>query len=193
MTHVVGIAVGDATDQRVDIFYLNAAGLDAASTDVLAASGVAASYSIIATGYAGAKQSVPTLVDSEAATGDSDPLTNIDLAYAASDAVYGCGGSGNTSTGVTWGGTDPLIDLINGNVNATAHHAAAELVAGAGGTANHECTFTTAPNRVAGAACVIELVVSSQIAKVNGIDWGNIAKINGVAIANIAKVNGVAV
>jgi len=155
MAAVVGINVGDGTDQRVDIYFLNDAGIVAAADNQIDLTAPPTNYGIIAQAYEFCVQTTPTVVDSEAATGDSDPLTNIQIAAIIDEMVFGLGGSGNTSTGVTWAGTNPLIALTNLDVNATAHAAAADRLVTGTETVNHNLTFTTAPNRVAGCACKV--------------------------------------
>lgn len=172
MSAVVGIAVGDATDQRVDIYYLNDAGITAASDNQIDLTSPPGTFAILVQAYEGAMQTTPTVVDSEAATGDSDPLTGIQIAAANGEAVFGVGGSGNTSTGVTWAGTNPLTGLINTDANATAHGAIADRLVTSTETVNHNLTFTTAPNRVAGAACLIEAGTVEGITSIDS-DYGD--------------------
>lgn len=156
LQHVVGIAVGDATDNRTDIYYLNDAGITAAVGTAITFTSPPTSFRVAAQAYQGAMQTTPTTVDSEALTGDSDPLANIQIAAVSGEAVYGAGGTGNTSGGAaTWAGTNPLTHLNTSDASSSCISHASRIVS-ATETVNHSVTYVTAPNRVSGAACLIE-------------------------------------
>ena len=163
MTAIVGIGIIGVADLRVDLYFLNDAGIEAAADDEIDLTDPPVppdiGYGIIAQTYAGALQTTPTTVDSESAAGDSDPLTNIQIAAVANQAVIGLGASGNFSTGVTWAGTNPLTALANLDTGISSHAAMADRLVTATETVNHNLTFTTAPNRLTGCAFLLEAAV----------------------------------
>ena len=167
MQHVVGINVGDSTDNRVDLYYLNDAGIAGATGTTITAVSAPTSTAIVAQVYQEVMQTTPTVVDSEALTGDSDPLTNIQISGLLDGVTFGGGGTGNASGGTpTYAGSNPLSHLATADASSSCC-TAGDRISGGTETVNHNITYVTAPNRVTGAAFFMTDNPSEGIASID--------------------------
>jgi len=150
MTHVVGIAVGDATDQRVDLFFLNDAGIQAASGTTIVVTGEPAAFTINAASYENCVQTTPTVTDTHASTGAG--TTTLDITSSDTSVAVCLGGMGNSGT-VAWsGGVTEQTEQVDVGATTTGSLADEEVTTGA--AENYVGTWTTA-NRRAGCALIL--------------------------------------
>lgn len=147
MVNVIDIEINPGTtSQRVTLFFLNDAGIVAASgTTISASNTVAASVSIHAASYENAVQSTPTNTDSDSSTtATPNPLANCDIVTGAANAVVvALSGMGNSGT-AAW--ATPLTERTDQQMNATATGSLADDEVPTATTIACECTWTT-PNR----------------------------------------------
>ena len=144
------IAGSGTTQQTVSLFYLNDAGIVAASTNVITPGNITTDHSIHAASYDDCSQSTPTNTDtdtSDAAT--PNPLAALDIVTGAANAVVcAVSGMGNIGT-AAWGGT--LTERTDQQTaSATGSYADDEVPSAT--TIACECTWTT-QNRAAAVAC----------------------------------------
>lgn len=172
MTFIGGIAVGDATDQRVDMYYLNDAGIDSASGTTVAVTGLPTAFTIHMASYENVQQTVPSgagNVDTHAATGAGTSvlsLTSQDDSVAV--VVAGMGDSGT----IAWsGGVTEQTEQVDAGATATGSLADEEVATGASET--YTGTWTTA-NRRAGVGCVLQNVAAEGIISIDS-DYGDAA------------------
>ena len=177
MIHIDGIAVGDATDQRVDMFWLNDAGIESASTAVVSVSGMATAFTLHMASYDNCVQTTPTVTDTHAVTGAGTTVLNF---TTSDDSVAVClGGMGNSGT-VSWsGGVTEHTEQTDASPTATGSLADEEVVTGAAET--YTATWTTA-NRRAGVGCVLADAVGITSVVPSEFDMDNAdVDINGVS------------
>jgi len=181
MTAIVGIAAVDTLDARVDLYYLNNAGIEAASGNFVNLTSPPTDYIIIARSYKGARQTAPTVIDSESALGDLDPLTNIQISSEKGSAVIGAGFTGIVETGVTWAGTNPLTAVLDVG-DGTMHGAFGERFSTGTETVNHNLTFNEAVNRVVGVALKLFAAALIDGVSVSKLGGSFFTTIDGVAV-----------
>jgi hypothetical protein len=155
MAEVVDIEVNPALPCRVTLFYLNDAGIEAASSGAIVPSNAAPATTVHAASYQDVGQSTPTNTDTDSSTSSTpNPLTACDIVTGAADAiVVALAGMGNGGT-AAWGGT--LVEQTEqeeGGGSATGSLADDEVASAT--TIACECTWTT-PNRAV--ICAFELV-----------------------------------
>lgn len=161
MTHVVAAIAGSGTTQQtVTLFYLNDAGIVAASGTTITPGNVPGDISIHAASYQDAMQTTPTNTDTDSAAGTTpNPLAALDIVTGADDAVV-CAGSGMGNAGsCAW--ASPLTERTD-QATASANGSYADDSVPTATTIACEPTWTT-QNRAAGVA--LELVHESAVTR----------------------------
>lgn len=154
MTFVVATTAGSGTTQQtVTLFYLNDAGIDAASGTTITPGNVPGDLSIHAASYQDAMQTTPTNTDTDSSAASTpNPLAALDIVTGADDAVV-CALSGMGNAGsAAWGGT--LTERTD-QATASANGSFADDSVPTATTIACECTWTT-QNRAAAVALELE-------------------------------------
>ena len=146
MIQVAGISVGDATDLRTDLYFLNDAGIAAASGTTISVTGLPSNFTLHRASYANVVQTTPTVIDTDAASGAGTTVLNI---TSVDDGAIVClGAMGNGGTVVWSGGAIEQTEIED--ASTTVGSLADELTA-TGAAETYTATWTTA-NRRAGCA-----------------------------------------
>lgn len=161
MTHVVAAIAGSGTTQQtVTLFYLNDAGIVAASGTTITPGNVPGDISIHAASYQDAMQTTPTNTDTDSsAAATPNPLAALDIVTGADDAVV-CAGSGMGNAGsATW--ATPLTERTD-QATASANGSYADDSVPTATTIACECTWS---NQNRAAAVALELVHESAVTR----------------------------
>lgn len=144
------LAGSGTTQQTVSLFFLNDAGIQAASGTTITPGNVPSDLSIHAASYENVVQTTPTNTDSDSANASTpNPLANCDIVTAAADAVVvALSGMGNAGS-AAW--NSPLTERTD-QATASANGSLADDEVASPTTVACECTWTT-QNRAAIVAC----------------------------------------
>lgn len=162
MVNVVDLEINPGTtSQRVTLFFLNDAGIVAASGTTITVSNGTATISTHAASYEDCVQTTPTNTDSDSSlTADPNPLADCDIVTgAANSIVVALSGMGNDGT-AAWGGT--LTERTEQSMATTATGSLADDEVPTATTIACECTWTT-PNRHVIVALELVHLVSSAL------------------------------
>jgi hypothetical protein len=159
MSSEVGTIATGSVDQRVDLFTLDEAGIDAASSSTISVTGAAGSATIHAASYENVDQTTPvpeTNTDSTT-TSTPNPMTTAPITAGDGSAVVAFAGCGDNTT-VTWANVTEQTEQV---AATTTIGSLADTLVPSGTTIDPEPTFA-AQNRAA--------MVSLEIAPYTGIE-----------------------
>lgn len=164
----VGYIDAGGNDQEVQLFYLNEAGIAAASGSTISITNESANFTWHARSYQDVDQTTPVPETNNASTGSStpNPLTTSDIVAGDGSAVCALGGCGN-ATAASWGTdlTERTQQDDSGTTTTTGSFADAFFATGQ--TVNVECTWTS-QNRAA--VCAMEIAPAAAGPAVTDVD-----------------------
>jgi len=172
-------------------YYLNDAGIEAASSTTVQVTGGANKTSFNTQAYENVSQTAPTSIDT--GTGSANPLTGISLSASAGDLCIG--GSCidvHTATSVSWGGTNGLT-VIRTRLNLGGDYGTsfADRVSSAAETVNHSCTWNGTSYNYNASVMILIPGATTNYNSWNTVDQPNIGSWNGIDDANLDKLNGI--